>query len=133
ACAESGAAHDHDRAMTFEHLEGDGLDRCFRARRAAGVARLRAEHTRQQRDRENRGSTPQHACDPTAPMDEMSIFAGRVRRPYVEARHPLPRGVTVRYLMLVCWDAERMDAPTESAAAETSSEERFPWPDDVQA
>ena len=47
----------------------------------------------------------------------------------------------MKYLMLVCWDTERMDAqvePEASAAeeaeeAEEDEEESFPWLDDLQA
>jgi hypothetical protein len=39
----------------------------------------------------------------------------------------------MKYLMLVCWDAERMDAQTEPDPADTPHEESFPWLDDVQA
>jgi hypothetical protein len=39
----------------------------------------------------------------------------------------------MKYLMLVCWDAERMDAQTEPDPTDTSNEESFPWLDDVQA
>ena len=44
----------------------------------------------------------------------------------------------MKYLMLVCWDTERMDAqvePEASAAeeAEEAEEESFPWLDDLQA
>jgi hypothetical protein len=40
----------------------------------------------------------------------------------------------MKYLLLVCWDKERMDAQTEpdrSAAPETE-EEPFPWVDDLE-
>jgi len=41
----------------------------------------------------------------------------------------------MKYLMLVCWDAERMDAQVEpdASAAEEAEEESFPWLDDLQA
>jgi hypothetical protein len=38
----------------------------------------------------------------------------------------------MKYMMLVCWDAERMDAQTEPDPADTSEAESFPWLDDVQ-
>ena len=41
----------------------------------------------------------------------------------------------MKYLLLVCWDTERMDAQTEpdqSAAPETE-DEPFPWVDDLEA
>jgi hypothetical protein len=42
----------------------------------------------------------------------------------------------MKYLLLVCWDAERMNAQDEpeAGAAETQDEEEgFPWVDDLQA
>jgi hypothetical protein len=39
----------------------------------------------------------------------------------------------VKYLMLVCWDAETMNAQTEPGPDETPDEEGFPWLDDLQA
>ena len=42
-------------------------------------------------------------------------------------------GTTMKYLLLVCWDAEQMDAQTEPGPDETPKEEGFPWLDDLQA
>ena len=39
----------------------------------------------------------------------------------------------MRYLMLVCWDAEKMDALTEPSPSDKPEEESFPWLDDLQA
>jgi hypothetical protein len=39
----------------------------------------------------------------------------------------------MRYLLLICWDAEKMDAQDEPDPTDTSDEESFPWLDDVQA
>ena len=39
----------------------------------------------------------------------------------------------MKYLMLVCWDAEQMDAQVEPDPADTQAEESFPWLDDLQA
>lgn len=39
----------------------------------------------------------------------------------------------MKYLMLVCWDAENMDAQTEPDPTDTPDEESFPWLDDLQA
>lgn len=40
----------------------------------------------------------------------------------------------MKYLLLVCWDGERMNAQTEPDPAETKEEEEgFPWVDDLQA
>jgi hypothetical protein len=40
----------------------------------------------------------------------------------------------MRYLLMVCWDAERMNGQTEpQPGAEPSDEEPFPWVDNLQA
>ena len=39
----------------------------------------------------------------------------------------------MKYLMLVCWDTDRMNGQTEPDPGETQEEESFPWLDDVQA
>ena len=39
----------------------------------------------------------------------------------------------MKYLMLICWDAERMNAQTEPDPSEAREEISFPWLDDVQA
>ena len=39
----------------------------------------------------------------------------------------------MKYLLLVCWDAEKMDAQTEPDPGNTPDEESFPWLDDLQA
>jgi hypothetical protein len=41
----------------------------------------------------------------------------------------------MKYLLLVCWDAERMDSQTEPDPGDTASgdEEGFPWVDDLQS
>ena len=39
----------------------------------------------------------------------------------------------MKYLMLVCWDAENMDAQTEPDPTDTPDEKSFPWLDDLQA
>ena len=39
----------------------------------------------------------------------------------------------MKFLMLVCWDAEKMDGQTEPDPADAAEEESFPWLDDVQA
>jgi hypothetical protein len=39
----------------------------------------------------------------------------------------------MKFMMLICWDAERMNAQTEPDPSENVEEERFPWLDDVQA
>ena len=41
----------------------------------------------------------------------------------------------MKYLLLVCWDAEQMNAMTEPepGAAPPAEEEGFPWLDDLQA
>ena len=39
----------------------------------------------------------------------------------------------MKFLLLVCWDAEKMDALTEPDPTDTPDEEGFPWLDDLQA
>jgi hypothetical protein len=41
----------------------------------------------------------------------------------------------MKYLLLVCWDAERMNGQTEPdpSTAQSGDEEPFPWVDDLQA
>ena len=39
----------------------------------------------------------------------------------------------MKYLLLVCWDAERMDAQSEPEPTDTQDDEGFPWVDDLQA
>ena len=39
----------------------------------------------------------------------------------------------MRFLLLVCWDAEKMDAQVEPGPSDTAEKESFPWLDDLQA
>ena len=39
----------------------------------------------------------------------------------------------MRFMMLVCWDLESMNAQTEPEPTDTPDEKSFPWLDDVQA
>jgi hypothetical protein len=39
----------------------------------------------------------------------------------------------MKYLLLVCWDAEKMNGQTEPGPDDKLEEESFPWLDDVQA
>jgi hypothetical protein len=39
----------------------------------------------------------------------------------------------MKYLMLVCWDGERMNAQSEPDPSDSRDKESFPWLDDVQA
>jgi hypothetical protein len=39
----------------------------------------------------------------------------------------------MKFLLLVCWEAEKMDAQTEPHPNETPDDESFPWLDDLQA
>ena len=39
----------------------------------------------------------------------------------------------MKYLLLVCWDTEKMDAQIEPDPADTSEPESFPWLGDLQA
>jgi hypothetical protein len=38
----------------------------------------------------------------------------------------------MRFVLFVCWDAERMDAQAEPDPTEAREEKSFPWLDDVQ-
>ena len=38
----------------------------------------------------------------------------------------------MKYLMLVCWDGEEMNALTEPGANDAPDDESFPWLDDLQ-
>src|SRR6188508_108021 len=38
----------------------------------------------------------------------------------------------MRYLMLVCWDAERMNARPEPDPSETAEDDGFPWLDELR-
>jgi hypothetical protein len=38
----------------------------------------------------------------------------------------------MKYLLLVCWDTEKMDAQAETDPNENADEESFPWLDDLQ-
>jgi hypothetical protein len=39
----------------------------------------------------------------------------------------------MKYLLLVCWNADSMDAQTEPDPSDSRDEETFPWLDDLQA
>jgi len=39
----------------------------------------------------------------------------------------------MKYLLLVCWDAGRMDARTEPDASDAEEPESFPWLDELQS
>ena len=39
----------------------------------------------------------------------------------------------MKYLMLVCWDAEKMNAQAEPDPSNAAEEETFPWLEDLQA
>jgi hypothetical protein len=39
----------------------------------------------------------------------------------------------MKFLLLVCWDAAKMNAQTEPDPADTPTEESFPWLDKLQA
>jgi hypothetical protein len=43
------------------------------------------------------------------------------------------KGATMKYLLLVCWDADRMNGQTEPKAPPEAEGGGFPWLDDLQA
>src|SRR4051794_19412104 len=64
----------------------------------------------------------------------MSSSRAGIRRPYVTL-NPRREERQMKYLLLVCWDAERMNGQTEPepGSAPTEEKEGFPWLDDLQA
>jgi hypothetical protein len=65
----------------------------------------------------------------------MSSSDPDVRRQGKAAKPTTMKGATMKYLLLVCWERERMNGQTEPDPAETQEEEDegFPWVDDLQA
>jgi hypothetical protein len=62
----------------------------------------------------------------------MSISGRLVRRPYGQVT--TTRGATMKYLLLVCWDTERMNGQTEpEPGTAAADDEGFPWVDDLRA
>jgi hypothetical protein len=49
-----------------------------------------------------------------------------------QARRTTTKGATMKYLLLVCWDAGRMNAQEEPDPGTTEEKEGFPWLDDLQ-
>jgi hypothetical protein len=39
----------------------------------------------------------------------------------------------MKFMLLVCWDADQMDAQVEPDPSDTTEKEGFPWLDDLQA
>jgi hypothetical protein len=62
-----------------------------------------------------------------------NVDFGAARPSFKGKLKPTTRGATMRFLLLVCWDAEKMDAQTEPDPADTTEKESFPWLDDLQA
>src|SRR3954452_14947746 len=63
----------------------------------------------------------------------VSIWVGRLRLTG-KAVPKRRRERTMKFLMLVCWDAEKMDAQTEPESSnDAADDESFPWVDDLQA
>jgi hypothetical protein len=62
----------------------------------------------------------------------MSISDSRLRHASDRLHRKTTRGAIMKYLLLVCWDAERMDAQTEPDPGTKPEEESFPWLDDLQ-
>jgi hypothetical protein len=64
----------------------------------------------------------------------LSIRPAPDRRLRVRLDHA-PKETAVKYLLLVCWDAEQMNAQTEPAPGTPppAEEEPFPWVDDLRA
>jgi len=62
----------------------------------------------------------------------MSISLQPFRRHQVRLE-PTTRGATMKFLLMVCWDGEKMNAQTEPDPAEPREEKSFYWVDDLQA
>ena len=57
-----------------------------------------------------------------------------IRRASVRRSNTSPRqGATVKYLLLICWDTERMNAQVEPDPTETPGDDDMPWVDDLRA
>jgi hypothetical protein len=71
--------------------------------------------------------------------DDLSIRRAPGRRVPVRLEGNETKEATMKYLLLVCWDAERMNAQEEPTAAPAAAdaapaeEEPFPWVDDLRA
>src|SRR5207248_6981045 len=63
---------------------------------------------------------------------DASISVRNVRRADVRPDTRL-ENCDMKFLMLVCWDAKKMDAQTEPDPSAPANEESFPWLDDLQA
>src|SRR4029450_559557 len=63
----------------------------------------------------------------------MSISAAPVRGPWVRLGNETTGGVTMKFMMLICWDAVRMNAQTEPGPRAGQAEDSFPWLDDTRA
>jgi hypothetical protein len=46
---------------------------------------------------------------------------------------PTTEGATMKYLLLVCWDADKMNAQTEPDPSDEQDDESFPWLNELQA
>ena len=46
---------------------------------------------------------------------------------------PNDEGATMKFMLLVCWDAENMNSQTEPDPGDTKEDEGFPWLNDLQA
>jgi quercetin dioxygenase-like cupin family protein len=68
---------------------------------------------------------PPHSC--------ISVDLGPARSSFQGTAGPTTRRSAMKYLMLVCWDVENMNAQTEPDPTDTPNEESFPWLDDLQA
>src|SRR5215208_864437 len=77
------------------------------------------------------GAEPTGAANECAPKCRSWVTPSVVTR-----RRARPtRGATMKYLLLVCWDAERMNVQTEPdpGAVPEEGDDAFPWVDDLQA
>jgi hypothetical protein len=75
-------------------------------------------------EQQERGSHPSRGA-----VSKTSITSDLVRR----LSDNLRKEREMKYLLLVCWDAERMDAQAEPEPVKNDEPESFPWLDDLQS
>src|SRR5436190_10208445 len=63
----------------------------------------------------------------------MSIRRPRIRHEWVTTFQDQEGGRAMKYLLLVCWGTDAMNAQADPGPDEAPSEEGFPWLDDLQA
>src|SRR5205814_9299306 len=82
-----------------------------------------------------RSSSPSRSPAPRARADSVPFVPWCAARSSSARKQGAkqPKGVAMKYLMLVCWDAERMNAQVEPDPNDPPEEGSFPWLDEVEA